>query len=125
MQSSSKKKIRFDISKYVVYIIFVLCIVIFGIWLGGSFFSVTNLLNVVRQSGAIAVMAIGMVFIIGLGHIDLSISSVVAVSALLIGMILRNTGNIFLAMLGGAGIRGAGGALQWALRYALHHAPLF
>lgn len=99
MQSSSKKKIRFDISKYVVYIIFVLCIVIFGIWLGGSFFSVTNLLNVVRQSGAIAVMAIGMVFIIGLGHIDLSISSVVAVSALLIGMILRNTGNIFLAML--------------------------
>ena len=99
MQSSSKKKIRFDISKYVVYIIFVLCIVIFGIWLGGSFFSVTNLLNVVRQSGAIAVMAIGMVFIIGLGHIDLSISSVVAVSALLIGMILRSTGNIFLAML--------------------------
>lgn len=64
MQSSSEKKIKFDISKYVVYIIFVLCIVIFGIWLGGSFFSVTNLLNVVRQSGAIAVMAIGMVFII-------------------------------------------------------------
>lgn len=58
MQSSSEKKIKFDISKYVVYIIFVLCIVIFGIWLGGSFFSVTNLLNVVRQSGAIAVMAI-------------------------------------------------------------------
>ena len=78
MQSSSKKKSRFDISKYVVYIIFVLCIAIFGIWLGDSFFSVTNLLNVVRQSGAIAVMAIGMVFIIGLGHIDLSISSVVA-----------------------------------------------
>ncbi|HIV26221.1 MAG TPA: ABC transporter permease [Candidatus Scatomonas pullistercoris] len=103
MQSSSKKKSRFDISKYVVYIIFVLCIAIFGIWLGDSFFSVTNLLNVVRQSGAIAVMAIGMVFIIGLGHIDLSISSVVAVSALLIGVILRSTGNIFLAMLAALG----------------------
>ena len=98
MQSSSEKKIKFDISKYVVYIIFVLCIVIFGIWLGGSFFSVTNLLNVVRQSGAIAVMAIGMVFIIGLGHIDLSISSVVAVSSLMIGLVLRSTGNILLAL---------------------------
>ena len=71
---------------------------IFGIWLGGSFFSVTNLLNVVRQSGAIAVMAIGMVFIIGLGHIDLSISSVVAVSSLMIGLVLRSTGNILLAL---------------------------
>lgn len=88
-----------DISKYIVYIIFVLCLIIFGIWLKGSFFSLSNLLNITRQAGAVSVMAIGMVFVIGLGHIDLSIGSVVAVSSLITAYILRDTGNPVLAVI--------------------------
>ena len=96
MQFNSKK---IDISKYIVYIIFVLCLIIFGIWLKGSFFSLSNLLNITRQAGAVSVMAIGMVFVIGLGHIDLSIGSVVAVSSLITAYILRDTGNPILAVI--------------------------
>ena len=36
MKFNSKK---IDISKYIVYIIFVLCLIIFGIWLKGLIFS--------------------------------------------------------------------------------------
>lgn len=82
-----------------MYIIFVLCLIIFGIWLKGSFFSLSNLLNITRQAGAVSVMAIGMVFVIGLGHIDLSIGSVVAVSSLITAYILRDTGNPVLAVI--------------------------
>ena len=96
MKFNSKK---IDISKYIVYIIFVLCLIIFGIWLKGSFFSLSNLLNITRQAGAVSVMAIGMVFVIGLGHIDLSIGSVVAVSSLITAYILRDTGNPGLAVI--------------------------
>ena len=96
MKFNSKK---IDISKYIVYIIFVLCLIIFGIWLKGSFFSLSNLLNITRQAGAVSVMAIGMVFVIGLGHIDLSIGSVVAVSSLITVYILRDTGNPVLAVI--------------------------
>ena len=96
MKFNSKK---IDISKYIVYIIFVLCLIIFGIWLKGSFFSLSNLLNITRQAGAVSVMAIGMVFVIGLGLIDLSIGSVVAVSSLITAYILRDTGNPVLAVI--------------------------
>lgn len=96
MKFNSKK---IDISKYIVYIIFVLCLIIFGIWLKGSFFSLSNLLNITRQAGAVSVMAIGMVFVIGLGHIDLSIGSVVAVFSLITAYILRDTGNPVLAVI--------------------------
>lgn len=96
MKFNSKK---IDISKYIVYIIFGLCLIIFGIWLKGSFFSLSNLLNITRQAGAVSVMAIGMVFVIGLGHIDLSIGSVVAVSSLITAYILRDTGNPVLAVI--------------------------
>lgn len=96
MQFNSKK---IEISKYIVYIIFVLCLIIFGIWLKGSFFSLSNLLNITRQAGAVSVMAIGMVFVIGLGHIDLSIGSVVALSSLITAYILRDTGNPVLAVI--------------------------
>ena len=96
MKFNSKK---IDISKYIVYIIFVLCLIIFGIWLKGSFFSLSNLLNITRQAGAVSVMGIGMVFVIGLGHIDLSIGSVVAVSSLITAYILRDTGNPVLAVI--------------------------
>ena len=70
MQSRTKKK-QVDITKYMVYIIFVFAIAIFALWLGGMFFSVTNLLNIIRQTAAISVMAVGMTFVLATGGIDL------------------------------------------------------
>lgn len=95
---------RPNLSKFMVYIIFVFVLVIFAIWLGPTFFSTANIMNITRQSGATAVMAVSMVFVIGMGHIDLSIGSVVALSAMIISLILQSTGNIALALLGGLGM---------------------
>ncbi|GHV24570.1 ABC transporter permease [Spirochaetia bacterium] len=108
MQFNIKKAIvnfkKADFNSIMVYVVFVIVLGIFAIWLGGTFFSAANMLSITRQAGATAVMAVGMVFIIGLGHIDLSIGSIVALSAQIIALILRSTDNIFLALLGGLGM---------------------
>lgn len=112
MQSNIKAKKKIDINDYMVYIIFVVVLTIFAIWLGGTFFSMSNILNITRQAGATAVMAVGMVFVIGLGHIDLSIGSIVALSAMIIAMILKATNNIFLALAAALGLGAAVGAFN-------------
>lgn len=104
MRSKNRKILSDLLGKYIVYVIFLLSLLLFGIWLGGTFFSLRNLLNITRQSGAIVVLSVGMVFIIGMGHIDLSIGSVVAVTSLTIAIILRDTNNIPLALLVALGI---------------------
>lgn len=112
MQSNTKGRKKIDINDYMVYIIFVVVLTIFAVWLGGTFFSMSNILNITRQAGATAVMAVGMVFVIGLGHIDLSIGSVVALSAMIIAMILRTTNNIILALAAGLVLGVAVGAFN-------------
>lgn len=97
MQSSSKKK-QFDITQYMVYIIFAAAIVFFAIWLGGMFFSVTNLLNIIRQTATISVMAVGMTFVLATGGIDLTISGIIPTAGLLCAMIMNSTNNIFLGV---------------------------
>lgn len=95
---------KVDFNNIMVYVVFIAVLAIFAIWLGGTFFSTTNLLGITRQAGATAVMAVGMVFIIGLGHIDLSIGSIVALSAQIIALTIRATGTIPLALLAGLGM---------------------
>lgn len=86
-----------------VYIIFLGLLALFGVWLGGRFFSTNNILNITRQTAMVSIMAIAMVFVIATGNIDLSIGSIVALSALIIGLILQHTDSIILALLGGLG----------------------
>ena len=47
-----------------------------------GFLTARNLLNIVLQTAPITMMAVGMVFVLTAGEIDLSIGSIVAVSAL-------------------------------------------
>ena len=96
MQSSSKRKI--DITNYMVYIIFVLAIIVFGTWLGRMFFSTTNLLNIIRQTSMTSVMAIGMTFVLATGGIDLTISGVVPTAGLIGALIMNTTNNIALGV---------------------------
>lgn len=93
---TTKKKI--DLNKYMVYIIFVIVLIIFGSWLGGNFFSKSNLLNITRQTAMISILAVAMTFVIACGQIDLSIGSTVALCALTSAIILQKTNNIFLAV---------------------------
>ena len=103
MQSKSDTKQvplmkRFRISDYMVYIVFAFTLLFFAVWLGGTFFSVTNILNITRQTAMVSVMAVAMVFVISSGNIDLSIGSTVALTALVSAVVLQNTGSIPLAV---------------------------
>mgnify|MGYP000034263444 CR=1 FL=1 len=80
---------RGDIAKYMVYIIFLCTIGLFAIWLGDTFFSLTNILNITRQTAMISVMAVAMVFVIATGGIDLTVSGVVPISGLLCAIVLE------------------------------------
>lgn len=82
-----------------VYIAIIIVFAFFSVYLGGTFLSFTNILNVARQTAMISVMAIAMTFVIGAGMIDLSIGSTAALSAMIVAMTLRATDNIVLALL--------------------------
>ena len=70
-------------STYVVYVGFLLIFAAFAILLRDEgFLSASNLLNIVQETTPVTIMAIGMVFVLSAGEIDLSIGSVVAIAAL-------------------------------------------
>lgn len=64
------------------------------------FLTLTNLMNILRQSSLIGIVAAGMTFIIITGGIDLSVGSVLSVSSCLTaGMIVNYGWNIWLAII--------------------------
>jgi len=78
-------------SRYVIYLGFLAILAAFSLVLRDEgFASPANLLYIVQQTTPVTVMAVGTVFVLTAGEIDLSIGSVVAVSALLAAMALRN-----------------------------------
>ena len=82
-----------DPRAYVVYLAFLLILVFFAATLSNDgFLTSANLLNILKQTAPISVMAVGMVFVLSAGEIDLSIGSVVALSALVAAVVLRDVG---------------------------------
>ena len=75
---------------YVVYVGFLIIFAAFAVLLRDEgFLSVSNLLNIVQETTPVTVMAIGMVFVLSAGEIDLSIGSVVAIAALVAAVVMR------------------------------------
>ena len=60
-----------------------------------------NVINVARQISILGITATGMTILIIGGDVDLSIGSVYGLSGILCGMLLRDTRNVWLAMLAG------------------------
>ena len=66
----------FDWRQNIIYIGFAIVFVVFAVTLGEKgFLSPNNLLNVFRQTAIISIMAVAMTFVIGAGHIDLSVGA--------------------------------------------------
>jgi ribose transport system permease protein len=75
---------------YLVYVGFLLIFAVFAVLLKDEgFLTASNLLNIVKETTPVTVMAIGMVFVLSAGMIDLSIGSVVAIAALLAAVVMR------------------------------------
>ena len=73
----------------------------FAVTQGANFLNATTLVNIVTQATPITVMAVGAVFVLSLGQIDLSIGSVVALAALAAAVTLQGTHQWWLAALAG------------------------
>lgn len=92
-----------EVKNYIIYFALILIFVFFSITLfDRGFLTVSNLLNIARQTAMISVMAIGMTFVLSAGEIDLSIGSVVALASLVTALALRHY-NIWIAIIAGLG----------------------
>ena len=91
--------------EYVVYYIFLGIFLLFSVVLyDKGFLSINNLMNIIRQSAIMAIMGVGMTFVLSAAEIDLSFGSIVALAAIVIAMVLRSTDSILLSVLGGLAV---------------------
>jgi ribose transport system permease protein len=82
-----------DWRRYVIYIGFVVIFIFFAILLGNQgFVSPNNLLNILRQTATITVIAVGMTYVIACAEIDLSVGSVAGLASVVTAMAVANWG---------------------------------
>lgn len=92
----TKKKL--DFTKFTtVFVLLGLCIAL--AFLSKSFLSPANITNVLQQITVNAIIAIGMTLVIITGGIDLSVGSVVALSGVLMGIVIRAGASPFIGMI--------------------------
>ncbi|MEV8150230.1 ABC transporter permease [Arthrobacter sp. NPDC080073] len=101
-----------DWRQYVVYIGFVVVFAYFAITQAGNFLNATTLVNIITQAAPITVMAVGAVFVLSVGEIDLSIGSTVALASLGTAVTLQGTHQWWLAALAGLAIGAGVGAVN-------------
>ncbi|HLZ80274.1 MAG TPA: ABC transporter permease [Ktedonobacteraceae bacterium] len=83
----------FDWRQYVVYIGFVVILLFFSIVLSGSgFLNPNNLLNIIRQTAIIAVMAVAVTFVIAAAEIDLSIGALAGLASVVTALAIQQYG---------------------------------
>jgi putative multiple sugar transport system permease protein len=68
-----QKALRENIREYGMFVALLVIMVVFSITTKGLFISSRNIVNLVNQSGYIAVLAVGMTLVIIIQHIDLSV----------------------------------------------------
>ena len=88
----------------IVYVGFLLIVGFFAITLQDrGFLTPDNFANIARQTAMVSIMAFGMTFVLSAGEIDLSIGSIVALSAMVVAVLLRET-NMVVAIAGAIGV---------------------
>jgi ribose transport system permease protein len=90
---------RLKLQEYALVGVVIVLLVVGAILKPDSFLTSDNMLNVLRQSSVVGVLAIGMTFVIATGGIDLSVGSMVAAAGIA-GGLLVDSGSI--AFIGGA-----------------------
>ena len=84
-----------DWRQNIIYIGIVVLFLIFAITLSDrGFLNLNNLLNIIRQTAMIAVMAIAMTFVLSAGEIDLSVGSVAGLATVTVAMAIAIAGPI-------------------------------
>jgi ribose transport system permease protein len=88
-------RMKEDWRQYVIYAGFIAIFIFFSVTLGDKgFLDPNNLLNIVRQTAMIAIMAVGMTLVLSAGEIDLSIGSVAGLASVTTALALAKFGLI-------------------------------
>ena len=104
-----------DWHRYVIYIGFVVVFLFFAVLLGGQgFLSANNLLNILRQTATITVIAVAMTFVIACAEIDLSVGSVAGLSSVVAAIALSHWG-LLAGIIGGLAVGLVVGAINGGL----------
>jgi ribose transport system permease protein len=106
---------RVDWRRYVIYIGFVVVFLFFAVLLGDQgFLSANNLLNILRQTATITVIAVAMTFVIACAEIDLSVGSVAGLSSVVAAIALSHWG-LLAGIIGGLAVGLVVGAINGGL----------
>lgn len=90
-----------------------------------TFFTLRNLLNILDQVTVLGVLAIGMTFVILIGGIDLSVGSILALCAMVMGYLAKELElPMYLAIALGIGVAGLAGGVSGTL-IAYFRVPAF
>ena len=84
------------------------------------FLTGSNLLQVARQSSPYGIMAVGMVFVLVLGEVDLSVGSIYVLSNIVMALALRGHAPLPVALAAGLATGLACGLLNGVLSVVLH-----
>lgn len=116
----SRALAHLDWRSNIIYIAFVVVFVLFAIFLGNDgFLSPNNMLNIVRQTATISIMAVAMTFVIATAEIDLSVGSVAGLASVVTAMATAQFGlvpGILAGLLAGAVIGAVNGGLVALLK---------
>jgi ribose transport system permease protein len=108
-------RLRIDVRQNILYIGFVVLFAVFAVTLGDQgFTSSNNLLNIIRQTATISVMAVAVTFVIGAAEIDLSVGAVAGLASVICAMALDSYGlvpGILAGVLLGATVGAINGSL--------------
>lgn len=85
-----KKVIGSDIKQYAMIIVLAMLIIIFNIASGGKMVTPSNFQNLLSGNAYVLILAIGMLMVIVVGHIDLSVGSVAGFVGMLTALMARN-----------------------------------
>lgn len=94
-QMKNRWKINFlkIFNENAIYFIMILIFIFFAIALRDrGFLSGSNIMNILKQTAIISILAVGFTFVLGGGEIDLSVGSTVAFCALIAALILQRYG---------------------------------
>lgn len=109
--------------KYGIIIILLLMVLVLSS-ISDAFLTWNNMMNVLRQVSIIGILAVGMTFIILTGGIDLSIGSLMAVSAVIAASIVQmNPDYVLLAVAAGMLASGALSGVSGTMTAKLNVAP--
>jgi ribose transport system permease protein len=112
--------VHLDWRRDIIYVGFVVVFLVFAVLLGDQgFLTTTNLLNILRQTAIITIIAVGMTYVIACAEIDLSVGSIAGLTSVTAAMAIAAYGlvpGIVLGLLTGVVVGAINGSLVAFLR---------